>query len=235
MGLRQTCAGIRDGVFRELGYLTGRYSLPRGLFQTVRSNTMCSIQRLDNMYRLSKSVEEKDLKGAVVECGVWKGGCVGVAAAAVRDAGYRRQIHLFDSFEGLPEPTEQDGEKAAVYSGGRAGGKLQTTGNCVGTRGDVEDVRFRRLGIDRAKVSFHQGWFQDTLPKDHQSIGPISLLRLDGDWYDSTLVCLKYLYPLVVPGGYIILDDYGHWEGCRKALEEYQTTEKLGSITLVRI
>src|SRR5205823_1227544 len=169
---------------------------------------MCSIQRLDNMYRLSKSVEEKGLQGAVVECGVWKGGCVGIAASSVRNAGYRRQIHLFDSFEGLPEPSREDGAEAAVYSGGRADGKLQTTGNCVGTRGDVEDVLFNRLGIDRSKVTFHVGWFQDTLPKDHETIGPIALLRLDGDWYDSTMVCLKHLYPHVVSGGYIILDDY---------------------------
>jgi hypothetical protein len=235
MGLKEACDGFRVGMLRELGYLAGRYELPRLLFRTVRDHTMCSIQRLDNMYRLAKSVEQKGLVGAIVECGVWKGGCAGVAAAVVREAGYRRFVHLFDSFEGLPEPGSEDGAEAAAYSGGVSSGVLKSTGKCIGTRGEVEDLLFNKLSIDRAKVSFHVGWFQETLPKDHAAIGPISLLRLDGDWYDSTRVCLKYLYPMVVSGGYVILDDYGHWEGCRKAFEEYRTSEGLGELTLVRI
>jgi hypothetical protein len=234
MNLRAAAFGLRDAVVRELGYLTGRFELPRSLFQSVRSHTMCSIQRLDNMYRLAKAVEEKGLRGAVVECGVWKGGCVGVAAAAVRDAGHRRDLHLFDSFQGLPEPGGEDGRAAADYSDGRAAGKLESTGKCVADVSEVQDL-FRRLGIDPARVKYHVGWFQDTLPKDHEVIGPIALLRLDGDWYDSTMVCLRTLYPQVVSGGYVILDDYGQWQGCRKAFEEYQNAEKLGALTLVRI
>src|SRR5881394_3312601 len=116
MNLRAAVFGTRDTVVRELGYLTGRFALPRRLFKSVRSQTMCSIQRLDNMYRLAKAVEEKSLNGAIVECGVWKGGCAGVAAAAIRDAGHRRDIHLFDSFQGLPEPGGKDGQEAADYS-----------------------------------------------------------------------------------------------------------------------
>jgi O-methyltransferase len=235
MSLKDACVGMRDATLRELGFVFGRYALPRTLFQSVRNNTMCSIQRLDNMYRLAKSVEEKGLSGAIVECGVWKGGCAGVAASVVKEAGYKRRLHLFDSFEGLPEPTKDDGPEAKSYSGGRADGKLSTTGNCVGTQTDVKDVLFNRLSIDPAQVSFHIGWFQDTVPKDHAEVGPISLLRLDGDWYESTLICLKHLYPQVVSGGYVILDDYGHWEGCRKALEEYQKTERLGALSLVKI
>jgi hypothetical protein len=235
MDIKQTCVDLRDGMVRELGYLTGRYDLPRPLFQAVRDHTMCSIQRLDNMYRLAKSLEQKGLAGAVVECGVWKGGCSGVAAAVVRDAGYKRRIHLFDSFEGLPEPSAEDGAEAAAYSDGRSGGQLKTTGKCIGTQGEVEQLLFGKLGLDRSKVAIHAGWFQDTLPKVHDEIGAIALLRLDGDWYDSTKVCLKFLYPHVVSGGYVILDDYGTWAGCRKAFEEYRTAEKLGTLPLERI
>jgi hypothetical protein len=169
-----------------------------------------------------------------VECGVWKGGCAGFAAAAVRDAGHRRDIHLFDSFQGLPEPGGKDGPQAADYSDGRAGGKLESTGKCVASLSDVQDL-FRHLAIDPARVKYHVGWFQDTLPSVREAIGPIALLRLDGDWYDSTMVCLKNLYPLVVSGGFIILDDYGQWAGCRKAFEDYQESEKLGAIALARI
>ena len=222
-------------MVRELGYLTKRYDLPRKLFQTVRGHSMCSIQRLDNMYRLAKSVEEKGLAGAVVECGVWKGGCSGVAALVLQENGYKRQLHLFDSFEGLPEPGAEDGTEAARYSDGRSGGQLRTTGKCVGTQEEVQQFLFGKLGIDRSKVTFHVGWFQETLPKDHEGVGPIALLRLDGDWYESTKVCLKFLYPQVVSGGYVILDDYGTWAGCRKAFEEYRAEERLGALVLVRI
>ena len=67
----------------------------------------------------------------------------------------------------------------------------------------------------------HQGWFQDTVPRDAAAVGPIALLRLDGDWYDSTKVCLEGLYPSVVKYGSIVVDDYGHFEGCRKAVDEF--------------
>lgn len=235
MGLREACIMVRDSVIREFGYWCGRFSLPRSLYRAVRDHTMCSIQRLDNMYRLARSVEESKLHGAIVECGVWKGGCVGVAAVAVRESGYRRQIHLFDSFAGLPEPGAADGAAAAAYSDGRSQGRLESTGKCVASQADVEALLFHRLGIQPSAVCIHAGWFQETLPRDHGKIGPIALLRLDGDWYDSTRVCLKYLYPHVVSGGYIILDDYGHWEGCRKALEEYWVEAGVRPQTLVQI
>jgi O-methyltransferase len=235
MSIRDACLGLRDAMVREAGYLCGRFILPRSLYGRVRNHTMCSIHRLDNMYRLTQEVEEKQLSGAIVECGVWKGGCAGVAATAVRDSGYRRRIHLFDSFEGLPEPGPVDGPDAARYSGGRAEGKLQTTGQCVATVSEVQELFAGRLGIDLAHVAFHVGWFQDTVPRDHGQIGPIALLRLDGDWYDSTAVCLQYLYPRVVSGGYVIMDDYGQWQGCRKAFEEYREAEKLDGLSLVRI
>ena len=175
------------------------------------------------MYRLAKSVEEKGLSGAIVECGVWKGGCAGVAAAVVREGGHRRELHLFDSFQGLPEPSGNDGQEAAEYSDGRANGKLESTGKCVAAVSEVEELLFRRLAIDPTKVKIHVGWFQDTIPNAAKGIGPIAVLRLDGDWYESTSVCLKYLYPLISPGGIVILDDYNFWEGCAKATNEYRS------------
>lgn len=206
---------------REWGFLTGRYAIPHGLFHQVRRHTLVGVDRLDNAYRLTLDIERRGLAGAVVECGVWRGGCAAVMAQAVKEHGYRRHVHLLDSFEGLPEPTADDGALAASAAAGRVEGKLAAIGRCVGTRADVEDLFFGRLGIDRSRVSFHVGWFQDTLPKARREIGPIALLRLDGDWYESTRVCLEQLYPQIVPGGYLILDDYGKWEGCRKAFHEY--------------
>ena len=88
-------------------------------------------------------------------------------------------------------------------------------------------------GYPEEKIHLIKGKVEDTLP----TILPerLALLRLDTDWYESTKVCLKFLYPQVVSGGYVILDDYGTWAGCRKAFEEYTTEEKLGALVLVRI
>jgi hypothetical protein len=235
MNFRKGLVRLRDTLLHEVGFRTGRFEIPRSLFETVRPHTMCSIQRLDNMYRLARAVENRGIAGSVVECGVWRGGCAGVAAAALRRTGSRRRIHLFDSFQGLPEPGKLDGALAARYSDGKSEGRLVATGKCVATVADVEDLFFGRLAIDRESVSFHVGWFQESVPRDHEAVGPISLLRLDGDWYDSTKVCLKYLYPHVVRGGFVILDDYGQWEGCRRAFEEYRESEKLAPVELERI
>ncbi len=208
-------------LWREIGFVTGRYAIPHRLYWKVKSYTGVSLERLDNVYRLAREVEERNLEGALVECGVWKGGCAAVLAWVAREHGWRRRAHLFDSFEGLPEPTTVDGALAERYAGGRTSGRMESIGKCVGTLRDVEEIFFGRLRIERDRVSFHPGWFQETMPKARAEIGPIALLRLDADWYESTKVCLEALYPRVVPGGFVILDDYGKWEGCRRAFHEY--------------
>ena len=86
---------------------------------------------------------------------------------------------------------------------------------------DVEGILFSRLKINRDSVHIVKGWFQDTLPAFKDEIGPIAILRLDGDWYESTKCCLEHLYEQVVPGGYVIIDDYGCWGGCRIATDEF--------------
>jgi hypothetical protein len=75
-------------------------------------------------------------------------------------------------------------------------------------------------------IHYHVGWFQDTLPHDAQALGAIALLRLDADWYESTAVCLKYLYPKVAKHGVVIIDDYGHFEGCRRAVDEFLASQR---------
>jgi O-methyltransferase len=183
--------------------------------------SMCGYKRLANVYDLATTVELERLPGALVECGVWKGGCIGLMASVARDFGSRRKIVLFDSFEGLPEPTDVDGEEARRYAGGRVQGKMETIGRCIGPLDTVKELLFGQLGIDQATVEFHQGWFKDTVPVAGPAVGPIAILRLDGDWYESTLVCLEGLYDQVVPGGFVIIDDYRFWDGCRRAVDEF--------------
>jgi hypothetical protein len=200
------------------------------LFKKVYPYTMVTYKKLSNIYDLSKLVEKEKMEGAFVECGVWKGGCAAVAAFNAKEAKSNRKIWLFDSFEGLPEPTKEDGIVAKEYSDNKAEGKLKAIDRCVGPIEDVKKIFFDVLKINPEDVVIKKGWFQNTLPVEKNKIGPIAILRLDGDWYESTKCCLDNLYDNVVSGGYVVEDDYGHWEGSRKAIDEFLKRKGLSPI-----
>ena len=209
-------------------FLKGLPVLPRAaaMFRAKRY-TMTTPIRCRRLWDSSKLVLEGNVPGCFVECGVWKGGSSAIMALAIRNARQERHLHLFDSFEGLPEPTEKDGEYAAVYSGGHNQGKLATINQCQAGLDEVRNLMLNKIKTDQNLVHFHVGWFQNTIPAAANQLGPIALLRLDGDWYDSTKVCLQHLYPHLSAGGIIILDDYFCWEGCRKATDEYRSQNQI--------
>jgi hypothetical protein len=192
-------------------------------------HTMLPYARLFSLYEQAVFCETAGLPGCFVECGTWKGGAAGLMALAnMAHAESRRPIHLFDSFEGIPEPDETvDGVKAvfeARQAGGGTSGRLvsvagfyQAAGTLEVNRELLEDI----IGYDPAYLYYHKGWFQDTLPREARTLGEIALLHLDGDWYASTKVCLEYLYDQVVSGGFVVIDDYGCYEGCRRAVDEF--------------
>ena len=188
----------------------------RKLFGAVRTSTMASYRRLSGIYDLCRRAEAEALPGAFVECGAWKGGAAGVMAAVARAAGRGRRTWVFDSFEGLPDPAEADGPGAKPWAG-----------RCAARLEDAERLLFGTLRLDRDRVVLRKGWFRDTLPAARAEIGPIALLRLDGDWYESTRVSLENLYDGVIPGGFVILDDYGFWEGFRRAVDEFLAGRKI--------
>lgn len=197
-----------------------------GMFR-VRKYTMTSPVRCRRLWDSCKQIMDQNIPGCFVECGVWKGGSSGIMALAIKDAAQQRHLHLFDSFEGLPEPTEKDGEQAAAYSGGKNQGKLATSNQCRAGLNEVRHLILDEINVPEALAHFHVGWFQDTVPVAARHLGPIALLRLDGDWYDSTKICLEHFYPLLSPGGIIIMDDYFAWEGCHKATDEYRNLNKI--------
>ncbi|MER7763278.1 TylF/MycF/NovP-related O-methyltransferase [Streptomyces sp. NPDC097619] len=155
----------------------------------------------------------RDLEGAVVECGTWKGG---VAAAMVEVGGPDREYHFYDSFEGLPPATATDGEDALTWQS-RTDDPLYFDN----LRTDAESFRklLAELPVPAPRTHVHEGWFADTVPS--YAGGPIAVLRLDGDWYDSTTECLEHLYPKVRADGIVILDDYDAWDGCSRAVHDY--------------
>jgi hypothetical protein len=213
---------LRDGFLRAEFGIDEEVEI-KAAVRRVRGNTMTSFERLATLWQQVRYLDRYAIGGALVECGTWRGGSVGMMALAhlASEPTPSRQIHLFDSFEGLPEPTAKDGTKAARYAGGRVTGALDTIDACVAPLVDNRALLEGSIGYPTELLTYHQGWFQETVPAAAPSLGPIALLRLDGDWYESTVVCLEHLYPFVPPGGVVVIDDYGHWEGARRAVDEF--------------
>lgn len=211
------------------------FSRAKALF-AVRRNTMTTSIRCRTLWDFSINIMKEGIEGDFVECGVWKGGSAGIMAQALKksDPLGTRTLHLFDSFEGLPEPREEDGVQAIEYSGGVSSGALRSVHQCEAGIEIVKGFLFEKLGFPKNRVVFHQGWFQDTIPVLGGDPRKISILRLDGDWYESTMVCLDHLYDRVSERGIIILDDYFAWEGCKKATDEFRALKGITE-TIVRI
>lgn len=192
----------------------------------VQPFTMTSSERI---YALCKSVEyvlHNHIPGDIVECGVWKGGSMMAVARTLMDRQAERRLHLFDTFDGMPEPTPSDKDLNGLLATDRMSKEDKAT-SMVWAYCPLEDVRYnlRRTGYDTNKISFVQGRVEDTIPQ--QAPDQIALLRLDTDWYESTYHELTHLYPRLSVGGVLIIDDYGHWEGARKAVDRYIEENKL--------
>ena len=165
------------------------------------------------------------IPGDFVECGVWRGGASFLMAELLRQIGASdRRVWLFDSFEGLPPPAEIDGARALAYPADRTNPWYHD--NC---RASLEEVQGNVAALGLGEwTRLVKGWFQATLPTHRDQIGPIALLRIDGDWHASVRCCLDNLYDQVVDGGLVILDDYYAWDGCAIAVHEFLGSRRLG-------
>lgn len=178
------------------------------LFVKVRPLTMVSYSRLRGLQRAVKHIVKHNIAGDIVECGVARGGSAAVLGLTLQRLGAKRDLWLFDTFQGLPRPSHHDPdfEIADLY-----------TGKCLGSVEDVSES-LASLGI-RDNVHFVPGLFQDTLPG--ANLASIAVLHVDGDWYESVKTCLECFYDKVSTGGIIQFDDYAHWAGARKAVDEF--------------
>lgn len=178
------------------------------LHAKVKNFTLVGDERVRNIYTLSKRIEQEKIPGDVIECGVCNGGTAAILAHFATNSGeFDRLAWLFDSFEGMPVTTEEDGDEAVKHIGKEVG--------------DLQRVRtvLNLVNSDMTKVKILKGWFNDTFPT--VTIPKIALLNIDADWYSSVKLCLDTFYDSVVPGGFISFDDYGHWQGCRTAVDEF--------------
>jgi len=173
------------------------------------ADTMIGMKRLDNLQACIETVLRDGIEGDLIETGVWRGGaCIFMRAVLAAYGVADRRIYVADSFEGLPMPRLT----------ADAGDIHHTFGFLAVSQQEVEQ-NFRRYGLLDDRVVFLKGWFRDTLPA--APIRALSILRLDGDMYESTLDGLTNLYPKLSSGGFCIVDDYG-LEGCENAVNEYR-------------
>ena len=190
--------------------------------------TLTSVERLYALYKAVEYLARHQIPGGFVECGVWKGGSVMMMALALQKFGdTTRRIHCFDTFEGMTAPTEFDVHRDTKECASTALARSERReDNVVWAFAPLETVRqnMASTGYAADLVSYHRGMVEETVPGS--APGQIALLRLDTDWYKSTKHELIHLYPRIVRGGIIIVDDYGEWQGARKAVDEFLDATK---------
>ena len=200
----------------------------RAIYHFVRPYTMTSSERVVALTRAVDYIESNDIRGSIVECGVWRGGsAMAIARTLMNRNSTKRELYLFDTFEGMSPPTEKD----VTYSGTPAAELLEnsspTDADSYWCYADLADVsrNLKLTAYPTSLVHLVKGKVEETVPQNAPD--EIALLRLDTDWYESTKHELTHLYPRLVRGGVLIIDDYGHWKGAREATDEYLAQHRI--------
>jgi O-methyltransferase len=220
MGIK---ARVIDAVRRELAkrgfavvYRTDN-DLPSSfwaLHERCHTESMTGPERLFALYDAVRYLSRGQVEGDIVECGVWRGGSAMMAALTLNELGDReRNLYLYDTFEGMPQPTAADVDINGVSA------QARWSEDWCAVSLDVVRANLASTGYPMDRINFVPGKVEDTIPAT--SPDRIALLRLDTDFYESTAHELEHLYPRLQPGGVLIIDDYGNWEGARKAVDEY--------------
>ena len=207
---------------------SGTASLPpdlsdndRAVLERIAGYSMTSVERQISLVQAVRYLVRRGIDGCLVECGVWRGGSsMATALTLAQEGDTGRHLYLFDTFEGMTPPTAADKTADGISAQTYLDRDVDKTGYwCVA---GIDDVRqnMASTGYPQDRIHFVKGAIEATIPTQSPS-GPIALLRLDTDWYESTRHELVHLFPLLVEGGILIIDDYGHWAGARKAVDEY--------------
>ncbi len=207
----------------------------REAYERCRPNSMTSTERMYSLYESIEYLTKNNIPGDIVECGVWRGGSSMLAALALLTfKSTERRIYLYDTFEGMAEPTEKDVSVATNQPAWSYWKQRQHGENNEWCYASVDEVRKNLVstGYPEDKLVFVKGKVEETIP----NVIPdrIALLRLDTDWYDSTYHEFTHLYPRLSPLGVVIIDDYGSWAGSREATDQY-LSETNAQILLHRI
>jgi hypothetical protein len=193
----------------------------------VRPFTMTSIERIAALLNAVTYLATNRIEGDIAECGVWRGGSMmAVALTLLAHKDTSRSLYLYDTFEGMSPPTDNDKSFAGVSAQSLLAREVKGTG--IWCYASMEDVRANIIstGYPEDRIHLIKGKVEDTIPQTLPS--RLSLLRLDTDWYESTKHELTHLFPLLDQRGILIIDDYGHWQGVKKAVDEYFAQCKSG-------
>jgi hypothetical protein len=218
--LNRTGWELARAADKQAGELADLAPADREIVARVDPFTMTSLARRASLLGAVDHVVRHGIAGDFVECGVWRGGSMmAVALALIARGDTSRDLYLYDTFEGMSEPTAAD----RSASGESAQAQLERTerGEGVWCEAGIEDVQANvySTGYPKERIHFVKGKVEDTIPATLPR--RIALLRLDTDWYESTRHELVHLYPLLSRNGILIIDDYGHWQGARQAVDEY--------------
>ncbi|HRH95020.1 MAG TPA: TylF/MycF/NovP-related O-methyltransferase [Prosthecobacter sp.] len=224
----------RFGYLRCLNDWNSPFDIPEEDKQAafaVQEFTMTSLERRYHLLQSVRHIVKHRIPGSIVECGVWRGGSMMLVAKTLMECGdTSRDLYLYDTFEGMSAPTEADRDFAAKSAASRlqmdAGMKAESG---VWAISGLDEVKrnMASTGYPAERIHYVQGKVEDTIPATVPD--QIALLRLDTDWYESTAHELTHLYPRLVGSGVLIIDDYGYWQGARKAVDEFlaQSPDKL--------
>lgn len=191
----------------------------RELFEAIQLYTMVGEKRLYSLFTYAKQICINNIPGNFVECGVAAGGTSALLCYVIKKySKIHRKHYAFDSFEGMPAPGPED-----IHGIIKADDTGWGTGTCAAPKKSVMEI-VSKLGCSDILTPV-QGYFCDTLPVTKEKIGTIALLHMDGDWYESTIDIFENLYDQVIDNGYIQVDDYGFWEGCSKAVHEWESQQ----------
>jgi hypothetical protein len=196
------------------------------MIEYARPYTMTSPERIAHLMATIQYIHENHIGGAIVECGVWRGGSMMIVARLLKELGdCTRDLFLFDTFEGMPPPSDKDRAISGSLAAQILKAEPKTRENLFWAYAPLEEVEANMLsvGYPSDKIHLVKGKVEDTIPG--AAPGQIALLRLDTDWYESTLHELKHLYARLAPQGVLIVDDYGCWQGARQAVDEFFTQQ----------
>lgn len=197
------------------------------IYNLCKPYTMTGIERMYALYKTTEYLVKNNIKGDIVECGVWRGGSSLVILKTLQKFGDTdRKVWLFDTNEGMSEPTDADKDFKSISAQQQLNTNDKNT-SVIWAYATLEDVKnnISLTNYPFQNIHFIKGKVEDTLP-DKNYFEQLALLRLDTDWFESTKIELELLYPKLISQGILLIDDYGHWQGCKKAVDEYFAAQK---------
>jgi hypothetical protein len=197
------------------------------IYQRAKPFTMTSLERMYALFKAVEYIVNHNIPGDLVECGVWKGGSAIICAEILKLLGATdRVLWLYDTFEGMPPAADVDVQYDDVSAADRlAASDAHDYSDWANAPLDEVRANLAATGYPTANLRFVPGRVEHTIPASAPE--QIALLRLDTDWYESTAHEMRHLYPRLAKSGVLLIDDYGHWKGCRKAVDEYLAEHRI--------